>query len=356
MSISTIDAGGYKVFIGDIFDELAHWINENPFSRVIIMMDENTRRYCYPVLDEALPALTEKAGLIEIGSGEVHKNLHTCNYLWEKLTYFGADRNALVINLSGGVLSDMGGFVAATYKRGVRFINLPTTLLSMVDASVGGKLGIDYSGYKNHIGLFTSPQAVFVNPVFLKTLPNRELKSGMAEVLKHGLIADKEYFHDVTNQLNTGKVEYQKLLERSVQIKNNIVLQDPHEKGLRKVLNFGHTVGHAIESWSFESGERLLHGEAIAYGMMVELMLSVRYSGLPEKEAQQALGFLKSYFGSLSLGSEVLIPILQKMHHDKKNRDGKLLFTLLSETGKAVYDVAVDENKVVSAMEEIIVV
>lgn len=356
MSISTIDAGGYKVIIGGVFDELAHWIYKNSFSRVIIMFDDNTKRYCYPVLKEALPGLTEKARLIEIESGEVHKSLHTCNYLWEKLTYFGTDRNALIINLSGGVLSDMGGFVAATYKRGVKFINLPTTLLSMVDASVGGKLGIDYDGYKNHIGLFTSPQAVFINPVFLKTLPPREFKSGMAEVLKHGLIADKEYFHDVINQLNTNKINYQELLGRSVRIKNNIVLQDPHEKGLRKVLNFGHTAGHAIESWTMESGERLLHGEAIAYGMMVELLLSVRYSGLPEKEALQALGFLKSYFGSLSLGSDVLIPILQKMHHDKKNRDGKLLFTLLSETGEAVYDVAVDEKNVVSAMEEIIVV
>jgi 3-dehydroquinate synthase len=356
MSISTIDAGGYKVFIGSVFDLLADWIDENSFSKIVIMMDDNTKRYCYPVLKEALPGLTERARLIEVGSGEVHKNLHTCNYLWEKLTFYGTDRNALVINLSGGVLSDMGGFVAATYKRGVKFINLPTTLLSMVDASVGGKLGIDYNGYKNHIGLFTSPQAVFINPVFLKTLPPRELKSGMAEVLKHGLIADKEYFHDVISQLGTGKVDYQGLLERSVRIKNNIVLQDPHEEGLRKVLNFGHTVGHAIESWSFESGERLLHGEAVAYGMMVELLLSVRYSGLPEKEAQQALGFLKSYFGSLGLGSAVLTPILQKMHHDKKNREGKLLFTLLSETGKAVYDVVVDENKVVSAMEEIIVV
>ena len=354
MAYSTIHAGSYNIFIGDIFPKLEQWLDGKSFSSIIILVDENTERFCYPTLRKALPSLAKKARLLDIRSGEVHKTLTTCTYLWEKLTYYGADRNALIINLSGGVLSDMGGFVASTYKRGVRFINLPTTLLSMVDASVGGKLGVDFNGYKNHIGLFAGPAAVFVFPGFLQTLPKREFKSGIAEVLKHGLIADKSYFNDVIGQLEANDIDFQNIVEQSVRIKNKIVLQDPQEKGLRKVLNFGHTVGHAIESWSFESGERLLHGEAIAQGMRVELLLSGKFSGLNKDDAHQAIQYLEKHYGKFIPGNEALDAILKKMHQDKKNNGGRLLFTLLEDIGKAVYDVPIAEKEVTGALEEII--
>lgn len=346
MSLSTIHAGKYNIFIGDIFDPLKQWLEEHTFSGLYLLMDENTENYCFPVLREKLPGLTQNAKLIEINSGEVHKNLNTCWYIWERLTAFGADRHALVINLSGGVLSDMGGFVAATYKRGIRFINLPTTLLSMVDASVGGKLGVDFNGYKNHIGLFANPGALFIYPGFLHTLPQREIKSGMAEVLKHGLIADEEYFGEVIGQLKEQHPDYQQMVDRSVKIKHDIVEKDPQEKGLRKVLNFGHTIGHAIESWSFNSGDRLLHGEAVALGMIVELHLSVKYAGLDQQKATAAIRILKEYYGNLSLDTAAIRAITQKMSHDKKNRDGMLLFTLLKEIGQPVYDVMVKEKDV----------
>lgn len=353
MAYSTINTGNYDIFIGDIFPALQQWLDGKSFSSIVILVDENTERFCYPVLREALPSLAKKARLLDIRSGEVHKTLTTCTYLWEKLTHDGTDRNALIINLSGGVLSDMGGFVASTYKRGVRFINLPTTLLSMVDASVGGKLGVDFDGYKNHIGLFAGPAAVFIFPGFLKTLPQQEFKSGMAEVLKHGLIADKSYFREVMGQLEANDFDFKNLVEQSVRIKNKIVSQDPHEKGLRKVLNFGHTVGHAIESWSFESGERLLHGEAIAQGMRVELLLSVQFSGLNKEDAHQAIQYLEKHYGKFMPGNDALDAILEKMHHDKKNNGGHLLFTLLEDIGKAVYDIDVEEKEVYSALEEI---
>ena len=241
------------------------WIGENSlskfgistYSKVAILVDENTKRDCL----HKLPKI-ENAIIIEIKSGEEYKNISTCNFIWEQLTINNFDRNSLLINLGGGVIGDMGGFCAATYKRGLDFIHIPTTLLAMVDASVGGKLGIDFKGFKNQIGLFNNPKAVLISPEFLETLAESELKSGFSEVVKHALISDNSLWVKLKNTPFTD-FDWGDIIDTNVQIKNKIVLADPFEKGERKKLNFGHTFGHAIESYYLEKGTPISHGEAV---------------------------------------------------------------------------------------------
>ena len=247
------------------------WIGENSlskldistYSKVAILVDENTKRDCL----YKLPKI-ENPLIIEIKSGEEYKNISTCNFIWEQLTINNFDRNSLLINLGGGVIGDMGGFCAVTYKRGLEFIHIPTTLLAMVDASVGGKLGIDFKGFKNQIGLFHNPKAVLISTEFLDTLDESELKSGFAEVIKHALILDNPLWLKLKNTTFTD-LDWEDIINHSVQIKNKIILEDPFEKGERKKLNFGHTFGHAIESYYLEKGTPISHGEAIFMGMIL---------------------------------------------------------------------------------------
>ena len=252
------------------------WIGKNSFSKldisnysqVAILVDENTKRDCLSKLPQI-----ENALIIEIKSGEEYKNISTCSFIWEQLTINNFDRNALLINLGGGVIGDMGGFCATTYKRGLEFIHIPTTLLAMVDASVGGKLGIDFKGFKNQIGLFNNPKAVLISSEFLETLAESELKSGFAEVVKHALISDNSLWLKLKNTPFTD-LDWEDIIDTSVQIKNKIVLADPFEKGERKKLNFGHTFGHAIESYYLEKRTPISHGEAVFMGMILETKIS----------------------------------------------------------------------------------
>jgi 3-dehydroquinate synthase len=354
MGVNVVEAGSYQVKTGAVFPELEQWIAKRNPSRVFLFMDENTKKYCLPLLQENIPGVVKNAVPVTVMPGEQNKTPETCMYLWEQLTIRHADRNALVINLSGGVLSDMGGFVAATYKRGICFINIPTTLLSMVDASAGGKVGIDFRGYKNQVGLFVDPGAVFIYPPFLNTLPEREVKSGLAEMMKHGLIAEEEYFSEVANLLKNDKLSaaFQPLIQRSVAIKQAIVSKDAKEEGLRKVLNFGHTAGHAIETWSFARQEPLLHGEAIALGMIIELLLSTRHAALPAKKGEDAIRIIMSCFSGTVSEEQDLRQIMSLMKQDKKNTGGKVLFALLDDIGWPVYDVPVDEKDVYDAFKQ----
>ena len=252
------------------------WIGKNSFSKldisiysqVAILVDENTKRDCLSKLPQI-----ESALIIEIKSGEQYKNISTCSFIWEQLTINNFDRNSLLINLGGGVIGDMGGFCAATYKRGLEFIHIPTTLLAMVDASVGGKLGIDFKGFKNQIGLFNNPKAVLISSVFLETLAESELKSGFAEVVKHALISDNSLWLKLKNTPFTD-LDWEDIIDTSIQIKNKIVLADPFEKGERKKLNFGHTFGHAIESYYLEKRTPISHGKAVFMGMILEAEIS----------------------------------------------------------------------------------
>ena len=318
-----IKAIDYSIWIG--VNSLSK-LDISTYSKVAILVDENTKRDCL----YKLPKI-ENAIIIEIKSGEEYKNISTCNFIWEQLTINNFDRNSLLINLGGGVIGDMGGFCAATYKRGLEFINIPTTLLAMVDASVGGKLGIDFKGFKNQIGLFNNPKAVLISPEFLETLAESELKSGFAEVVKHTLISDNSLWVKLNNTPYTD-LDWKDIIDTSVRIKNKIVLADPFEKGERKKLNFGHTFGHAIESYYLEKGTPISHGEAVFMGMILETEIS----DLSETDKNEIKNYILSNF-SLPYTPKKL-NLHKYLINDKKNQDGKINFTLLSGIGKCSFD------------------
>lgn len=334
-----------QVIIDHITPNLSSYLKENGFSKVAVLVDENTKEHCYPIIENMLP----NHHLVEITSGEVNKTLETCSYIWKQLTELGFDRKSLLINLGGGVIGDMGGFCAATYKRGIRFVNIPTTLLAAVDANVGGKLGIDFMGFKNHIGCFQEPDAVFIDSIFLKTLPKRELRSGFAEVLKHGIIADKDYFEACVSQ-GLEQTHWNDIIAHSVYIKEAIVAEDPKEAGLRKVLNFGHSIGHAIESFYLNSEQPLLHGEAIAAGMICEAFLSKKMLGLEVSSLNKITQNLLTTFGNIPLQKQDFPQIVGLMYQDKKNVNNLLNHSLISAIGVATYDIAVDEKEVLDAL------
>ena len=316
-------------------------------SKVFILTDENIAPFWLPEVAHWLHC--ESATDIVIKAGEQYKNLQTVQRIWKILMKHHADRNALLINLGGGVITDLGGFAASTYKRGIRFINVPTTLLAMVDAAIGGKTGIDFGGAKNQIGTFAEAEAVLVDSVFLSTLPQREICSGMAEMLKYGFIADPVF-------LTITLENYQDFIRHAGDIKREIVAKDPLELGLRKILNFGHTIGHGIESHCLTTDCPLLHGEAVALGMLGALWLSVKRCGLDESvlhEYEKCLPMLLSVTETCLDATDV-DSIMAFLAHDKKNRDGKLQFVLLEAVGKHVWDVEVETELVRQAITYII--
>lgn len=320
-------------------------ISEKQYSKIGVLVDENTEKFCYPAIQKEL---TEHS-LIKIASGEEHKNLNTCSDIWRAMTELGFDRKSLLINLGGGVIGDMGGFCAATFKRGIDFINIPTTLLSQVDASIGGKLGIDFEGFKNHIGLFRDPQAIIIDPVFLQTLNSRELKSGYAEIIKHCLIADANYL-DIVAGKPIEEQDLGKLIAHSLQVKSKITMIDPVETGLRKTLNFGHTIGHAIESFFLER-DRLLHGEAIAIGMICESFLSMKKTNLPAIEMQKITDILKNFYGKKKIEESWYLAIAQLSMQDKKNVGGQVKAALLTKIGNCAYDIPISQHDIYQALE-----
>ena len=316
-------------------------------SQVFILTDENVAPFWLPEVAHWLHC--DAATDIIIKAGEEHKNLQTVQRIWKVLMKHHADRNALLVNLGGGVITDLGGFAASTYKRGIKFINVPTTLLAMVDAAIGGKTGIDFGGAKNQIGTFAEAEEVLIDPVFLSTLPRREILSGMAEMLKYGFIAD-------TKLLEINLENYHDYILRAGEIKREIVTQDPQETGLRKILNFGHTLGHAIESHSLITDCPLLHGESIALGMCSALWLSVKLLGLDEKvllDYEKRLSILLSET-EIALSEADVEPILSYLVYDKKNKGEKPQFVLLEAVGKPVWDVEVEPSLLREALDYVI--
>jgi 3-dehydroquinate synthase len=321
--VKEIKADDYSIWIGE--DSLSK-LDFSTYSKVAILVDENTRKYCLNLL----PTLNDSI-IIEIESGEKNKTISTCNLIWGELTHHKFDRNSVLINLGGGVIGDMGGFAAATYKRGIDFIQIPTTLLAMVDASIGGKLGVDFNGLKNQVGIFSNPESVIINPKFLETLPEEELKSGFSELVKHALITDKDLWQKVTST-PFNNLDWKEIIYTSLQIKNKIVISDPKEKGERKKLNFGHTFGHAIESYYLEKGPPILHGEAIFMGIILESEMS----DLTQSEKNEIKNYILSNFG---------LPYTPKKSYlhkfllnDKKNQEGKINFSLLKGIGNCTID------------------
>ncbi|MFD0794377.1 3-dehydroquinate synthase [Mucilaginibacter litoreus] len=334
--MQSIQSEGYPVIFENSIPELVKFVEQGNYSRFFILTDENTGEHCLPIVQTALAHL-DNFDIIEVNAGEENKNIDFCVGVWKMLIDFGADRKALMINLGGGVITDMGGFVASTYKRGIDFVQVPTTLLSQVDASVGGKTGVDVDGIKNIIGTFTQPRAVFMADEFLHTLPPRQILSGLAEMLKHGLIVDRQYWDTLkTSDLSLPSTE---LIHRSVEIKNEIVLQDPHEKSIRKALNFGHTIGHAVETWSLlNDKDPLTHGEAIAIGMICEAWLSNQKTDLPDNELIEIIEVLGGLYPHYQITEESLPTLLEHMQKDKKNLNGNINCTLLTNIGQYSID------------------
>ena len=312
------------------------------YTDLMVLVDDHTKEYCYPLVSSHLPAHQ----VIETPHGEENKTLQTCTQIWQGMTDCALDRKAAVLNLGGGVLGDMGGFCASTYKRGLAFYQMPTTLLSQVDASVGGKLGVDFQGLKNHIGVFNIPENVWIYPGFLTTLPELEVRSGFAEILKHGLIQDKAHW-DQARSTNLQDAHWLPLIERSVAIKRNVVESDPTEKGLRKILNFGHTIGHAIETYYLiETNNRLLHREAIAIGMICEAWLSTKLDLLSLDALDEVVAGILAVYGKVALDADQFDYFMQKMEQDKKNVGGTVRFSLLDSIGSCQYDVQVPDQLV----------
>ena len=334
--MQTIQATNYSVFFNETgYEKLASYLVPTHYSKIFILVDDNTSQYCLQHLLNNLATEVE-IEIIELESGEVHKNISTCNEVWAALSELGADRKSIIINLGGGVISDLGGFVACTFKRGIDFINIPTTLLSMVDASIGGKNGVDLGNLKNQIGIIREPKAVIVDTQFLNTLPQNEMRSGLAEMLKHGLIFDKKYwdkFKDLKS-LNTDNLN--ELIHQSIEIKNEIVCEDLTENGIRKSLNFGHTLGHAIESYFLENEDKasLLHGEAIAVGMILESYISREKGLLKNEEYQEIKYIINDIFERIEFTQNEIEKIIELLIFDKKNEFGKVQFALLDGIGK----------------------
>ncbi len=322
----------YSIYVGNFWPELRSFLSKGKFHKHIILVDENTEAFCLPLLMNQLPDINFE--LIRISSGEQHKNINTCKNIWTSLFQLEASRNALLINLGGGVIGDMGGFCASTYKRGIPFIQIPSTLLSQVDASIGGKLGIDFLQVKNGIGVFNNPHGVFIDPGFYQTLPKEELRSGFAEVIKHSLIADQKQWDYIKQQDDLTLINWETLLVPSLKIKKHFVESDPFEKGLRKALNFGHTIGHAIEGFGLETNQPLLHGEAIAIGMICETFLSYLQFQLEQEHVAQISKYILKIFGHHPLDLQYFGDYLELMKNDKKNTDGAINFSLLKGPGQ----------------------
>ena len=346
--MKTLQSNTYPIHFENSLQELGHFIAANDYSKILVLVDTHTGEHCLPLLEAALPDLTD-FDIIEIDPGEENKNIDFCIGIWKMMLDFKADRNSLLINLGGGVITDIGGFAASTFKRGIDFVQVPTTLLAQVDASVGGKTGIDMDQVKNIIGTFTQPKAVFIEPAFLKTLAHRQIVSGFAELIKHGLIYDADLFNTLS-QMRPVQVS-QEIIYRSVEIKNEVVTADPFEKGLRKILNFGHTIGHALESHSLMNDkDPLLHGEAIAIGFICESFLSVRYSGLADTELQQIQSVVLKTFSKYLVDPASFPALIELMLNDKKNVDGNINFSLLRSIGDCDTDTFCTEEDIVESL------
>ncbi|MBU3822274.1 3-dehydroquinate synthase [Flavobacteriaceae bacterium XHP0103] len=334
------------------YNSLNEHIKKNNFSKIFILVDTNTHKFCLPHFLENLN--TDIAlEIIEIEEGEVHKNIDTCVGVWNSLSELDADRKSLMINVGGGVVTDLGGFVASTFKRGIAYVNVPTSLLSMVDASVGGKTGVDLGNLKNQIGVISNPDMVLIDTEYLKTLPQNQMRSGLAEMLKHGLISSETYWNKFKELSKLSIEDLDELIYESVLIKKAVVDEDPFENGLRKTLNYGHTLGHAIESYFLTNDKKttLLHGEAIAIGIVLASYISTKLSGFSTEKTNEIKQLFANYYGKVNILEQDYKPIIQLLKYDKKNDHGNINFVLLEAIGKPRIDCLVDEYLIIEAFK-----
>nr|WP_293487051.1 3-dehydroquinate synthase [Prevotella sp.] len=327
--------------------EIAEALAECEHDKIFVLTDETTVVKCWPVVKNYFSL--KDAKVITIGATDTYKDLDTMVHVWKSLGEGGASRHSCMINLGGGMVTDLGGFAAATFKRGINFINIPTTLLSMVDASVGGKTGINFGGLKNEIGVFCDSKFVILDTEFLRTLDAENICSGYAEMLKHGLISDEKMWAELVgfDLAHPDLQQLQRMVGDSVAVKERIVKQDPHEHGIRKALNLGHTFGHAFESWALKR-KPVLHGYAVAFGLIPELYLSVMKMGFPTEKMRQTVNFIKEYYGSLPITCDDYDELIELMRHDKKNQDGIINFTLLGGIG----DIRINQSATIDEIKE----
>ncbi len=335
----------------DLTEDLKAAVGSCAHDRTFILTDNVTHDLCLPLLDGC--GCLSGAHVITIPSGDTNKNLDSASLAWQQLQAKGATRHSLMINLGGGMVTDLGGFAASCFKRGIKFINIPTTLLAMVDASVGGKTGVNFGGLKNEIGVFNDSECVILSTDFLRTLDAANLRSGYAEMLKHGLISDTEMWAELVN-FDLDSPDYallSRMLADSVKVKERIVAADPHEHGIRKALNVGHTAGHALESWSMRHGCPVLHGYAVAFGIIVELYLSAAKTGFPADKMRQTVRFIRSNYGTLGITCNDYDELLELMTHDKKNTAGVINFTLLHGIGGIELDQTASKEEICEALD-----
>ena len=331
-------------------DALNKYINKHDVSQVIVITDTNTKKYCLNLFQNITNL---KFINVNFKDGDKNKNLDTLVNIWKTLMQFDVDRKSLIINLGGGVVTDMGGFAAATFKRGVKFVHIPTSLLGMVDAAIGGKNGINFGEAKNQIGTIVQPEFVWIYTEFLNTLPQNEFDSGFAEMLKHGLIADRHYWDDLsTYYQNPDKKSLTDLIKTSVEIKKNIIDSDPYEYGIRKLLNYGHTVGHALESYmNYQKNIALSHGKAVAAGMVIEAYLSYKLNGLNINDLNEIKRTINLIYPVINLNTKDINKIINLMRFDKKNEKGVVKYILLNKIGAADYNMEVPEHLLIEAFD-----
>ncbi len=348
--MSIVKCDQYNVYINEDWTVLSSILDKKDYSRIGILVDENTEQYCLPVFLEHT-SLSDPV-IFRIKSGEQSKNLQSCEKIWSEMLRAGFDRHSLVINLGGGVIGDMGGFCACTFMRGMDFIQVPTTLLSQVDASVGGKLGVDFQDYKNLIGVISDPIAVWIDVDFLTTLEAKQIRSGYAEIIKHALISNAEMWDEIKEIKSLDGLDWKDIVHRSVLIKRDVVVQDKYEGGLRKILNYGHTLGHAIESQVLHREDYLLHGEAIGIGMIMEAHLSTQLSGLSEAAFEEIKDYILQIYPHYASHVSEIDSIVDKLIKDKKNRQGRLNFSLLNEIGSCGFDIVPSDELIRAAIQD----
>lgn len=339
------------VISGNLERDLVNAVSECEHDRIFVLTDETTQQLCWPKIKN-FKALRNSTPII-IKATDTHKNLDTLSQVWQALSNGGATRHSLMINLGGGMVTDLGGFAASTFKRGIDFINIPTTLLAMVDASVGGKTGINFGGLKNEIGVFSDSRFVIINTQFLDTLDHDNICSGYAEMLKHGLISDERTWAElVTFNLDTPDLsQLQRMVAESIKVKERIVEADPHEHGIRKALNLGHTMGHAFESFAMRRGTPILHGYAVAYGLISELYMSARKTAFPTDRMHQTVQFIRENYGTFNITCDNYPTLIELMHHDKKNTSGIINFTLLGNVGDIRINQTANEEEIKEALD-----
>lgn len=339
------------VISGNLERDLVNAISECEHDRIFVLTDETTQQLCWPKIKN-FKALRNSTPII-IKATDTHKNLDTLSQVWQALSNGGATRHSLMINLGGGMVTDLGGFAASTFKRGIDFINIPSTLLAMVDASVGGKTGINFGGLKNEIGVFSDSRFVIINTQFLDTLDHDNICSGYAEMLKHGLISDERTWAElVTFDLdNPDLSQLQRMVAESIKVKERIVEADPHEHGIRKALNLGHTMGHAFESFAMRRGTPILHGYAVAYGLISELYMSARKTAFPTDRMHQTVQFIRENYGTFNITCDDYPTLIELMRHDKKNTSGIINFTLLGNVGDIRINQTANEEEIKEALD-----